>query len=96
MKMNLSKEVPTKIKKVLKSFVVNLLAGTPYDLADVSKNALFAVHPGGPSIIEAVGDLLELESEQLAASHQVLLERGNMSSALDSAISRVSMVLQVP
>ena len=44
-------------------------------------SALFAVHPGGPKIIEQVADRLGLRDEQVAHSRAVLLARGNMSSA---------------
>jgi predicted naringenin-chalcone synthase len=42
---------------------------------------VFAVHPGGPRILDSVQKLLELEDRQLALSRNVLFERGNMSSA---------------
>ena len=43
--------------------------------------ALFAVHPGGPRIIDRVQDLLKLTPMQVASSRAVLYENGNMSSA---------------
>jgi len=42
---------------------------------------LWAVHPGGRSILDAVEKGLELSPDALAASRQVLSEFGNMSSA---------------
>ena len=44
-------------------------------------NAVYAVHPGGPRILDKVSEWLHLEPSQLQASRKVLLERGNMSSA---------------
>ncbi|KAJ1275705.1 hypothetical protein BS78_05G156400 [Paspalum vaginatum] len=45
-------------------------------------NDLFwAVHPGGPAILDGVEAALELEPEKLAASRRVLREYGNMSGA---------------
>jgi predicted naringenin-chalcone synthase len=41
----------------------------------------FAVHPGGPKIIEAARDALGLREDQIAWSREVLLQHGNMSSA---------------
>jgi alpha-pyrone synthase len=42
---------------------------------------LWAVHPGGRSILDAVEKALELPSDALAASREVLSRYGNMSSA---------------
>ena len=39
------------------------------------------VHPGGPSIVEAIQGRLHLSEEQVAPSWQVLREHGNCSSA---------------
>ena len=43
--------------------------------------AVFAVHPGGPRIVDAVQSALELSDAQVAASRDVLSRYGNMSSA---------------
>lgn len=40
----------------------------------------WAVHPGGPRVIDAVGEALGLEDRQLQPSREVLSEFGNMSS----------------
>ena len=45
------------------------------------KNAKFAIHPGGPKIIDAVQEALELSDKQTQESKKILFERGNMSSA---------------
>jgi predicted naringenin-chalcone synthase len=42
---------------------------------------LWAVHPGGRSILDAVENALELPLDALAASREVLSRFGNMSSA---------------
>jgi len=42
---------------------------------------LWAVHPGGRSVLDAVETALELPAEALAASREVLSRFGNMSSA---------------
>ena len=44
-------------------------------------DSIFAVHPGGPKIIDAVRDKLELDEAQVAHSRAVLRDHGNMSSA---------------
>lgn len=81
MDMTLSRKVPGMIRDYIKPFVASLVEKTPYELGDVLKNAVFAVHPGGPKIIEEVQNTLELNSDQVAHSQEVLLTRGNMSSA---------------
>lgn len=40
----------------------------------------WAVHPGGPRVIDAVGEAMGLEDHQLQPSREVLAEFGNMSS----------------
>jgi alpha-pyrone synthase len=46
----------------------------------ISEIGSWAVHPGGPRILAAVGGSLEIDREALGASHSVLTEYGNMSS----------------
>ena len=43
--------------------------------------AVFAIHPGGPKILDHVEKLLSIDPRKNAHSHAVLRERGNMSSA---------------
>ncbi len=80
MQMTLSRDVPNKIRQELRPFLINLLRKADISLAE-TKEALFAVHPGGPKIIDFVQTELELEDAQVALSKKVLFERGNMSSA---------------
>ena len=40
----------------------------------------WAIHPGGPRIIESVAAALELPADATAASAEILADRGNMSS----------------
>lgn len=51
------------------------------DLSELLKNAIFAIHPGGPKIIASLQEYLELTDEQTLFSKKILFERGNMSSA---------------
>ena len=80
MQMNLSREVPAKIKSHLKDFMSALLLKAGIG-AEAIKDAIFAVHPGGPKIIETVKECLELHGSQVSESQKILFERGNMSSA---------------
>jgi predicted naringenin-chalcone synthase len=75
MRMTLSREVPKKIGLHLREFVDELCG------VELLKTAQFAVHPGGPRIIDAVKETLELSEEQVSASRSILNSRGNMSSA---------------
>lgn len=81
MSMTLSREVPYKIRDELSLFMEELAncAGTSKN--KLLKDAIFAVHPGGPLIVEAVQKKLELSSSQVEFSHKILRTRGNMSSA---------------
>lgn len=80
MQMNLSRDVPLKIKTELKTFSEELFAKAGIS-ATKATEAVFAVHPGGPKIIDAVQTILELSDSQISESRKILFERGNMSSA---------------
>lgn len=81
MKMTLSREVPVKIGRELRGFLSELATAAGCDLGNLVKSAYFAVHPGGPRIVEAVQSILELSDDQVRASQTVLKNRGNMSSS---------------
>jgi predicted naringenin-chalcone synthase len=81
MKMTLSRKVPDYIGSVLGDFMRRLLAPTGLDLETVRRNAVFAVHPGGPRIIDQVQGLLEISDRQVSHSNSILKNYGNMSSA---------------
>lgn len=81
MGMSLSREVPLKIAGALRGFIDALILDSGFDLSAILKKAVFAVHPGGPKIIDSVQGTLELSAEQVCASKKILFERGNMSSA---------------
>jgi predicted naringenin-chalcone synthase len=79
--MTLSRDVPRKIAGCLPGFLTNLFKAAGLSFAEESRAAVFAVHPGGPRILDSVEALLGLEKQQLHLSRKVLFERGNMSSA---------------
>ncbi|MDB5104186.1 MAG: Chalcone synthase [Fibrobacteres bacterium] len=81
MKMLLARDVPESIAGALKDFLRRLFERTGTDPAEALGKGLFAVHPGGPRIIDKVVELLELDPGQVAASRAVLKAYGNMSSA---------------
>jgi predicted naringenin-chalcone synthase len=77
-RMGLSPRVPDVLSRHVGDVVAELLAGAGLRVEDV---AGWAVHPGGPRILDVVRDELGLVEEQLGASRRVLAEHGNCSSA---------------
>ena len=78
MKMSLSKDVPGKVVEALPGFLDKLLGK---EESSMRKSAIFAIHPGGPKIIDSVQNALELNSNQVIHSREILFNFGNMSSA---------------
>ncbi|WP_219418344.1 type III polyketide synthase [Pseudonocardia nigra] len=77
-RMGLSPEVPGVLARHVAGMVSGLLDRHGLTVADVDA---WAVHPGGPRILDTVADRLDLPDGALDASHDVLAERGNCSSA---------------
>jgi alkylresorcinol/alkylpyrone synthase len=77
-RMGLSRQVPEVLARHVKPLVDGLLAAHGVGVADV---AGWAVHPGGPKILDVVADRLGLDGEALGESRHVLAEHGNCSSA---------------
>lgn len=80
MQMTLLRDVPDRIASALRPFVTDLLAKGGLGV-EALREAVVAVHPGGPKIIDRVLEMLELAPAQVQASRDVLFEYGNMSSA---------------
>lgn len=80
MRMTLARDVPERIAGALPGFVRELFRRAGIGVENI-RNSAFAVHPGGPKIIDRVRDVLELAPAQLTASCDVLFDHGNMSSA---------------
>jgi predicted naringenin-chalcone synthase len=81
MAMTLSRHVPEQVGGVLPGFVRDLYARAGLDAGLEMPGSVFAVHPGGPKVIDAVRDRLELSDAQVQTSRDVLFDHGNMSSA---------------
>ncbi len=79
--MTLSKEVPVLIARSIDSFLQRLCTMAKLDKEKTVKGAFFAVHPGGPKILQHIKELLHLQRHQIEYSEQVLMDFGNMSSA---------------
>jgi predicted naringenin-chalcone synthase len=80
MKMTLSRDVPEKIQARLINFLEELSLSSGIDLITLKKS-IFAIHPGGPKIIDQIQKRLELDESQVQYSRKILKNRGNMSSA---------------
>jgi predicted naringenin-chalcone synthase len=74
--MILSGKVPAAIHDALHEHMGEILAGAPVDSID-----LWAVHPGGRTVLDAVERAFDLAPPALSASREVLRRYGNMSSA---------------
>jgi predicted naringenin-chalcone synthase len=74
--MVLSGQVPASVGAALRGHREAILAG-----ADIGQIDLWAIHPGGRSVLDAVEAALGLPAAAMAASREVLRRYGNMSSA---------------
>ncbi|WP_081975383.1 type III polyketide synthase [Modestobacter caceresii] len=77
-RMGLSPRVPDVLARHVGGVVEELLTEAGLRVEDV---AGWAVHPGGPRILDVVRDELGLAEEQMTPSRRVLAEHGNCSSA---------------
>jgi prepilin-type processing-associated H-X9-DG protein len=75
--MTLSKQVPGLIAAYLRPWLEGWLATQGVGLGEVGS---WAIHPGGPRILEAVENALDLDTADTAAAREVLAAYGNMSS----------------
>jgi predicted naringenin-chalcone synthase len=75
--MTLSKQVPGLIARHLRPWLEAWLRRQEVTTADVRS---WAIHPGGPRILSAVEEGLNLPRDAAAASRAVFAEHGNMSS----------------
>lgn len=105
MRMGLSSIVPEAISANLAAYMQRLCQRGNVSCEEICAKAIFAVHPGGPKIIDRIQALLGLRDEQLKASRHILKTCGNMSSATlphvwenicaDSSVSDGNMVVSL-
>jgi predicted naringenin-chalcone synthase len=76
--MTLSPHVPDLIRRRLRPWLVEWLDRNGLRVEDIES---WAIHPGGPRVIQATLEGLGLPAEASQASSAVLAEHGNMSSA---------------
>ncbi|RMG44902.1 MAG: type III polyketide synthase [Acidobacteria bacterium] len=74
----LSPEVPEMVRRHLRRDVDAFLAEHGLDRAEISR---WICHPGGPKVIEAIAEALELPAAALEPARRSLREFGNLSSA---------------
>lgn len=76
--MTLSQKVPSIIEERLAGWMQGFLARHGLTVPDVKG---WAIHPGGPRILDACATALELSEDDLTPAREVLARHGNMSSA---------------
>lgn len=79
--MHLSGQVPQRIKQALREDMKQAGANKILRGGQVTDFDLWAVHPGGRSVLDAVETGLGLTSDDLNSSRRILFNYGNMSSA---------------
>ena len=79
--MTLALEVPLQIERNVEPFLNEMFQQINRNFADERETLYFAIHPGGPKIVNFVCSELNLRKDQVKYSHEVLYEHGNMSSA---------------
>ena len=76
--MTLSQKVPSMIEQNLGAWMSGFLAKEGLTIQDIRG---WAIHPGGPRILDACLTALSLSSEHVAPAREILSQYGNMSSA---------------
>lgn len=79
--MGLAREVPVLIARALEGYLERLSKSSPWTYSDLCQKAVFAIHPGGPKILQYVQEWLKLSDHQISYSERILQKMGNMSSA---------------
>jgi alkylresorcinol/alkylpyrone synthase len=79
--MSLSKRVPFLIRDSIADFVHSVAAQAGVDFEREKSQMVFAIHPGGPAILNQIRNRLGIDESQIALSRQILFENGNMASA---------------
>ncbi|MBS0191664.1 MAG: type III polyketide synthase [Phycisphaerales bacterium] len=75
--MSLGIELPATIRRSAGLWLREWLGANKLEIGSIRR---WAVHPGGPKILSAVAEALELRGSELEASKGVLARHGNMSS----------------
>ena len=78
LKLVLSPDVPEVVSRYLRDDVTGFLGAHDLSIDDIGT---WVSHPGGPKVIEAIIDSLDLPSDALDLTWRSLAEVGNMSSS---------------
>ena len=73
--MHLDTQVPNALQKGISGIRESF-----FDKHKIAEKDLFAIHPGGRSILDSVQNSLEIPEEKMNYSRSVLRNYGNMSS----------------
>ena len=76
--MTLSQKVPSIIEANLRQWMTGFLAREGLKIEDIQG---WAIHPGGPRILDSCLTALSLSSDHVAPARDILARHGNMSSA---------------
>ncbi|MGL1863557.1 MAG: hypothetical protein OCC46_13620 [Pseudodesulfovibrio sp.] len=79
--LHLAKSVPYHIQNNCLPFAKALCAKAGIDFEAEKDTMAYAIHTGGPKILDFVEEQFGIQPEKIAHSKDLLLERGNMSSA---------------
>ncbi len=91
--MSLTSYVPKIIESGIKDLTKNLLKGSDLSLKDMD---LFAIHPGGKKILEAIEKELGISKSANTHAYEVLKNYGNMSSPTILFVLKKLMAIQKP
>lgn len=83
--MHLAAAVPAAIEAGLRPWFEGWLSASGFSLTDIGA---WAIHPGGPRIVESVRRALDLTTADVAPSLEILRTHGNMSSPTVLFIAR--------
>ncbi|WP_243368733.1 type III polyketide synthase [Microvirga solisilvae] len=77
-RMTLSPYVPFVIASLIEQFVTDLCASADVDPSEIKH---WAIHPGGPKIVDLVAQKMKITERQLESTWHILREYGNCASA---------------
>lgn len=79
--MKLSGKVPSIIAENIERFINEMADKIGLNFNEIKESSIFAIHPGGPKIIQFIKDILGLSIDSVQFSEEILMKYGNMSSA---------------
>ncbi len=87
--MSLSRRVPFLIRDSILAFVSSLCRRANVDFEREKDEMFYAIHPGGPAILNQIRGKLGIDEAKVELSRKVLREHGNMASATAPHIWRL-------